>query len=268
MNQESPPNELTAKKVVYALPGMDAVKLQRDVEYQVTEAGALTLDLYAPPDWKEGERRPAVIFVSGYSDQAAEKLLGCRLKDMGAYISWAQLVAASGLVGVTYSTREPVADLEALLRYLRQHAAALGIDENRLGVWSCSGNVPVALSFLMREPFQCAALCYGIMLDPEGSIGLAEAAAYFGFVNPCVGKSVDDLPPELPLLLVRAGHDETPRLNETLDHFVAAALARNLPVTLANHATAPHAFDILDASELSREMIRRILAFLRFHLRA
>ena len=31
-----------------------------------------------------------------------------------------------------------------------------------------------------------------------------------------------------------------------------------------NHATAPHAFDLFDDSEISREIIRRILAFLRF----
>jgi hypothetical protein len=59
-----------------------------------------------------------------------------------------------------------------------------------------------------------------------------------------------------------------PRLNESIDGFMAAALARNLPVTFVNHAAAPHAFDLLDDSETSREMIRRILAFLRFHLQA
>jgi dienelactone hydrolase len=269
MSQESRRNEITTKKVVYELPGMDTVKIRRDVEYRVTEAGALTFDLYSPPDLKIGERRPTVVFVSGYSDPAAERLLGCKLKDMAAYISWGRLVAASGLVGVTYTNREPVADLDALLQHLRQHDAPLGIDENRLGVWACSGNVPMALSVLMQPPqdaFKCAVLCYGLMLDPEGSLGVAEAAARFGFINPCAGKSVNDLPRELPLFLVRAGQDETPRLNETIDHFVAAALARNLPMTVTNHASAPHAFDILDHSETSREMIRRILAFLRFHL--
>jgi hypothetical protein len=59
-----------------------------------------------------------------------------------------------------------------------------------------------------------------------------------------------------------------PHLNETLDRFVAAALACNLPVTVANHASAPHAFDVMDDSEISREIIRQILAFMRFHLLA
>ena len=65
---------------------------------------------------------------------------------------------------------------------------------------------------------------------------------------------------------MRAGRDEFPHLNETIDRFVIKALARNLPVTLVNHAEAPHAFDLLQDSETSREVIRQILAFLRFHL--
>jgi hypothetical protein len=57
-----------------------------------------------------------------------------------------------------------------------------------------------------------------------------------------------------------------PHLNETIDDFVAGALARNLPVTLVNHASAPHAFDLLDDSGASRETIRSLLGFLRIHL--
>jgi hypothetical protein len=59
-----------------------------------------------------------------------------------------------------------------------------------------------------------------------------------------------------------------PRLNETLDRFVVKALERDLPVTLVNHASAPHAFDLFQDGETSREIVRQILAFLRFHLAA
>jgi acetyl esterase/lipase len=90
----------------------------------------------------------------------------------------------------------------------------------------------------------------------------------FGFVNPGAGKAVEDLPPDLPLLVARAGRDQTPRLNESLDPFLAAAVARNLPITFVNHAAAPHAFDLFHDDETTREIIRQILAFLRCHLRA
>ena len=58
-----------------------------------------------------------------------------------------------------------------------------------------------------------------------------------------------------------------PGLNEALDRFVCAALTRNLPMTVVNHAGGPHGFDIFDDSEMTRDVIRQILAFLQFHLR-
>jgi acetyl esterase/lipase len=188
---------------------------------------------------------------------------------MGSSVSWARLTAASGMVALTYTNREPVAGVQALLGHVRQHAAALGIDETRLGVWGSSGNVPLALSMLMREGggrLKCAALCYGYMLDLEGATGVAEASKMFGFANPCAGRSIEDLPQGLPLFIVRAGQEQMPRLNETLDRFIAEALTHNLPLTFVNHPTAPHGFDLLDDSETTREIVRRILAFLRFHL--
>lgn len=268
MSQETQQDRITKKTVVYQTPGMDAVTIRRDVEYRSNDASALTMDIYYPPDSKSGARTPAVVFVSGYSDVGFQKMLGCKLKEMGSYISWGKLTAASGLVAITYSAVEPTADLHALLQYVRQNAAGLGIDENRIGVWACSGNVPNALSVLMQEAndyLKCAVLCYGLMLDLDGSTNVAQAAKMFGFVNPSEGKSVNDLPQDLPLFIARAGQDN-PQLNEMIDQFLAKALSRNLPVTFANHHVAPHAFDVMHDSDASREIIRQILAFIRFHL--
>jgi hypothetical protein len=57
-----------------------------------------------------------------------------------------------------------------------------------------------------------------------------------------------------------------PGVNESIDNFLAKALICNLPITFINHPTAPHAFDVMDDSETSREIIRQILTFMRFHL--
>jgi hypothetical protein len=272
MSQETQRHEITKKKVVYKIPGVDAVKIRRDMEYKVTDAGALTMDIYYPPDTKSGTQIPAVVFVIGYSDLGAQAILGCKFKEMESFISWGQLVAASGLVAITYETgKEPAADIHSLLQYIHQNAAVLGIDENRIGLWASSGHVPNALSALMQETqgyLKCAVLCYGLMLDLDGSTIVVDAAKTYRFVNPCAGRSVDDLPQDTPLFIVRAGQDEFPQLNETIDRFLARALICNLPVTFANHPAAPHAFDLMHDSEISREIIRQILAFMRFHLLA
>lgn len=271
MSQDTQQDHISKKRVVYTMPGVEAVTVRRDEAYRVTDAGALTMDLYYPPDSKSGARTPAVIFVTGFSDVGARKRIGCAIKEMGSYISWGQLAAASGLVGITYTNTEPATDVHAVLQHVRQNAASLAIDGNRIGVWACSGNAPNALAVLLQDAqdyLKCAALCYGYMLDVDGSTGVADAARQWGFVNPCAGKSAGDLPRDLPLFIARAGQDEFPGLNDTLDRFVAKALTCNLPITVVNHAVAPHAFDLFDDSETSREVIRRILAFLRFHLLA
>lgn len=70
---------ITKKRVVFRLPNEDRVTIRRDVPYRESETGALTLDIYYPPDFSSGARVPAVIFVSGYSDPGFKKILGCKL---------------------------------------------------------------------------------------------------------------------------------------------------------------------------------------------
>jgi len=96
---------------------------------------------------------------------------------------------------------------------------------------------------------------------------VADAARTWKFVNATAGKSVADLRADVPLLVVRAGGDQFAGLNHALDRFVAGALARDLPLTVVNHAGAPHAFDLFDPSEASRLVIQQILWFLRHNMR-
>jgi hypothetical protein len=266
---ELPQDHITKKPVVYRIPGMEAATIRREVEYRTTDSGPLKMDLYYPPDAKSGARIPAVVFVTGYSDVRMWPVLRWgKFKDMAMSVSWGQLVAASGVVAVTYTNDEPTTDLWALLQYIRQHAATLGIDENRIGLSACSGHVPLALSILLQEDrdyLKCAVLNCGYMLDLDGSTGVAEMAKQFGFVNPGAGKSVDDLPQNVPLFIVRAAQEQTPRLNEAMDRFLPKALSRNLPVTFVNHS-GPHGFELLQDSDTSRHTIRQMLAFMRFHL--
>jgi hypothetical protein len=169
---------------------------------------------------------------------------------------------------VTYTNRTPGTAPSQLLGFLQANAARFGIDSSRIGLWSCSGNVPNALELLIdRQPAAaCAVFAYGYMLDGPGSAVVADAARRFGFVNPVAGRSVADVPGGVPLLVVRAGLDEMPGLNETIDRFVGQATARNLPVSLINHARGAHAFDINEPTEGTGRVVRQILAFLRLHL--
>jgi dienelactone hydrolase len=269
MSQKTQQEDLTKKVAVYQPAGMDTVTIRKDIQFKTTDTGVLTMDIYYPPDSTRDMRLPAVVIVAGYPDQGYQKMVGCPFKEMGASVSWGKLLALSGMVAITYTNRDPAADVQALLLYLRQNAAALGIDENKIGLWASSGNVPLALAILMQENpeyLKCAVLCYGYMLDLDGSNDVAEAAMKWRFSNPKAGKSRDDLPRDTPLFIARAGTDQMPHLNETIDRFLARALNRNLPISLVNYPEAPHAFDLFHDSETSRQIIRQILAFMRLHL--
>lgn len=243
-------SEIATRKVVYALPGMDEVVVRRDG----------SMDLYYPPG-PANVQAPVVIIVAGYPDAGFQKAVGCSFRDMQSTVSWARLIAASGMTAIAYSNEDPVADL---------HALVANTNATRIGLWASSGNAPLALSLLMQPAdvrIKCGAFCYPLTLDLDGQTGVADAAKMFRFVNPAAGKTIDDVARDVPMFLARAGADEVPRLNETFDRFVAAALARDLPITVVNHPAAPHAFDLFHDSETSREIMRQLLAFLRFQLK-
>jgi len=90
-------DHISKRRVVYSVAGAGAATVRRDHEYRVVDAGTLTMDVYYPAD-STSRARPAVLFVTGFPDSGAERMLGCKLKEMGSYTSWAELTTTSGLV--------------------------------------------------------------------------------------------------------------------------------------------------------------------------
>jgi dienelactone hydrolase len=267
MSDKAERHPITLKTVRYTIPGVDAVTVRPGMPYKTGDE-ALTMDLYVPPQPK-GAPVPAVVVVLGYPDVGVPLSLGCQFKEFGVSVSWARLLAASGMMAVVYTTRNPATDVHDVLQHIRQNAASLGVDADRIGLHAASGNVVVALSALMHDAgLKCAALLYGFTLDSGGSTAVADMSRTYGFVNACAGRSVDDLPGHVPLFVVRAGKDQFTGLNSALDAFLAKALARNLPLSFINYASGAHAFDVDEDTENSRDIVRQTLAFLRLHLRA
>jgi hypothetical protein len=253
--------EVARKQVVYRIPGMDAVPVRRDIVYKETADSALLMDIYYPPAATPGTPVPLVVIILGYPDPQS----GGRM--FGPLTSWARLIAMSGMAAAIYGTSNPVEDVHVVFAYLREHADSLSIDPHRIGVYAASANVALALSLLMRDAeFRCAAFLNGFTFDVEGSTVFADASRQYGFVNATAGRSIDDLPSNLPLLVLRAGREHFPGVNAALDQFAAGALARNLPLTFVNHATGSHAADMDDDTDATRRIIRQVLDFLRLHL--
>ncbi len=264
-----PPGDIFTRRVCLRLDGMDAVGVRRDVAYGPAGHDR-RFDLYFPSD-EPDQRWPAVIIVAGYPGTMEPRPTPLTYKEIGWTVSMCQLIARSGMVAIAYTNRDPVADLRALFEHVHEFAESLRIDPARIGVVAVSGNVPTALTAIMKDadrPPACAVFGYGCLLDLDGATDVADAARQFGFANPGARRTVADLRRDVPLFITRAGRDQFPGMNASIDSFIRRGLEENLPITFVNHAEGPHAFDLFDDSRTSRDVLRQTLRFLQQHLTA
>ena len=229
------------RPVVYRLPGMDDANVKRDITYKTVNGAALKMDVYYPAGMKNDARLPVVIFVNGVGDPPQM----AKVKEWGQYTCWPKLIAASGFIAISYEARpaDPDTDSRELIEYVRKNAASLKVDENNMCLWSCSANVRVGLPLVMqpeRKYIRCAVVYYG-------------AAAVPSMRN------------DVPIFMARAGRD-MPQLNAGMDNFARAAITEDVPLTLVNYVNGRHAFDLMDDTDESREVIKQTLGFIKFHL--
>ncbi len=267
-------------RVVLTVAGMEDAVVRANLPYRTDPT--LTADLYLPPgagaSAGAGGRHPCVVFVHG--DGPPEVLADA--KDWGQYTSWGRLAAAHGMAGVTFNHRstelrtrlaEAASDVDRLIGFVRSNAPDLEIDPDRVGLWVCSMGPPVALHGILRSRpafLRCIAVFYGVMdLRPLRAETPAEVTdetlAAFSPVTLLDGPGDGPLP---PMLLARAGLEERPWLDPTIDAFARAALAANVELDVLNHPDGRHGFDVLDDDERSRDIVARTIEFLGRHLAA
>ena len=268
---------------VYKVPGMDKVEVRRDIVYKTVDTPGgktdLKLDLYLPADPKKGQVFPAVILISGGGVEGGDH----DWRDAGVYKSYGRILAASGFAGISFNKRyargpagtlNGVEDLHDLVGYIRQHAAELCLDRDHLAFWGFSAG-GFLLAPVLGEPtsYSRAVICFYCVSDIEedswaGVEGVTDEnrarARSAASSAERIRKGGHPFP---PIFVGRAGWD-SPGLNNTIDRFLAEALAKNATIEVMNHSTGRHGFDILDSNDRSREIIRRALEFLKLNLSA
>ena len=238
---------LAKKPVFFTLPDMDQVTVA-NVPYKE----GLTMDVYFPPGFDFSSSFPAVIFVNGIGDPGFISVWGSKFKETGQYISWGQLAAASGLIGINFETTDsPLVDTLDLIDFTLTNSPLLGVDKDHLCLWSASANVPVALE---------------VIADKEGEFqqSLSCGVAYYGFD---VTGFIRLTPSNLPLLVVKAGQDNL-STNAGIDRLVAEAKLAGLPVELIEYKEGEHAFDIKQDTDETRAIVSRTLEFMKENLTA
>ena len=270
--------------VVYSVPGMTQAIVRSAVVFDHSPATPLALDAYLPRGLRKGERRPAIVFISG-----AE-----RVRHWRWFITWGQLAAAHGLVGIVPDKRYPrgfdgtragFEDTEKLLAFLADKGDRLGVDPRRICLWTfsaggrltsvglqpdkpngTSGTRQAGMPALPGE-VRCLVSFYGV-LDMSGELSSvsneADRETLLRHYSPvqALESLVASGGRSPSLFIARAGKDSA-FINNGIDRFTSAALRLNAPITVVNYADGDHGFDGFNDTSQSRAIISAALRFVQ-----
>lgn len=260
------------QRIVYQVPGMEKVKAFTNLTYKTADTTELKMDIYTPPNLSQDDRLPAVIFIhGGYLPRNMSPLP----KDWGVYISYGELMAASGLVGVTFNHRYwgydeenmklSFSDVKAAMQFVRDNAEKYQIDPDRIALWAFSGGGPhLSIALKDKLDYVRCIVSYYASLDLRPSVQQLSQD-----IDP---KTVEPFSPIVyltennyhipPIFIGRAGLDN-PTLNLEVDAFIARAISLNENIEVINHPVGRHGFDIVDDDDRSREIIARTIEFIK-----
>ena len=220
-------------RFLYPAPPPESFTIARDIRFARVDTIDLAMDVYRPAG-RTGPA-PALIlfspFLPGSERRRAHEWL----------VGWASVAASKGLAAVIPDIRWGLAqDFRLFIDHLTQHAGRYGIDPNALALFAGSG--PVSDAFPLVEDSGQTAIKAGVM--------------YYGVAN------VTKFRRDLPILYVRAGLDRPP-LNAEIARLATLALSQNAPLTLLNHPTGHHAFELTDDDASTQQLIDLTIDFVK-----
>lgn len=269
----SSPIPFAERKIVYRLPGLDSVEIVRDRSYKSIDDLELKYDVYWPSNRDPSGALPAVLFVHGEGPPEVIE----NSKDWGQYDGWGRLMAASGMIAIIFNRRsshffsklsDPANDVDDLFDLILDPRTELGLDPQRLGIWTCSGGAPFGMRVGLLRQVRCIVCYYGRMsLGPirEGIEGEVDDALLdeYSSVAHLRTMAPESVP---PIFIAKAELDDLVGVNESIEEAIQVARARNLPVTVARHARGEHGMDVRNDDDRMREIIAETLTFFRLHL--
>ena len=220
----------TPPRFLYPAPAADTFVVTQDVQYGASAETALKMDVFRP---KGAATAPALIFFNRAAGADRRHPF---------YLGWAQTTASKGVVAILPDLRNgsEAQDFTLLVPYLTQHASELGIDPDAIAVYAGSGNVFTA---------------FPTVEDPKMS-AIKAAVMYYGSAQ------VKEFRRDLPVLYVRAGLDR-PEVNQAITAIATRAVSDNAPITLLNHPTGYHAFEMRNDDEATRAIIDQTISFVK-----
>jgi len=212
-------------------------KPSRVIPYKETPQGELRLHIFNPPDWKQENRRPAILFFFGG---------GWNGGSPSQFYPQSKHLAERGMVAIAvqYRTKKShgtdpracVMDAKSAMRWVRDHAGTLGIDPDRIaaGGSSAGGHLAAATATLteFNEPDedtsvscrpQALVLFNPVFDNSEKGYGYDRVKEYWQDFSP-----MHNLSKETPPTLVMLG---------TKDNLVPVATAKEYQQIMKNNGT-------------------------------
>jgi dienelactone hydrolase len=204
----------------------------KNVEYGRSDTVVLRMDVYRPSG-PVARTAPTLVFFNRGAGADRQQPF---------YIAWARTAASRGVTAILPDLRDgnQAADFRVLVSALASRGASFGVNGDAIAVFAGSGNVYSALP---------------VVQDP--SLTAVKAAVMYYGTGP-----VTDFRRDLPLLYVRAGLDR-PEVNRDIADLVMRAVSQNAPVTLLNHASGYHAFEMFNDDDATRGVMEQTLGFVR-----
>jgi acetyl esterase len=135
----------------------DATVLTADHVYKKTAEGELTLHCFLPTNWKATDKRPVIVFFFGG---------GWKNGSYTQFVPQAEYFASRGLVAISADYRieskhkarpdQCIEDAKTAVRWVRVHAAKLGIDPEKVIASGGSAGGHLAAATALVEKFESA----------------------------------------------------------------------------------------------------------------
>ena len=228
--------------IVFTIEEMDTVKISRvcykTIDRSKDRQDRLLMELYYPPDFNFKKKLPAIIL---YSDHRT-------LIDETPYVSWAQLIAASGMIAITYQgTVVCEEDFIDLAHYIKKQETFLGVNSRMIGILAGEAGIvrfAVTISTRIEDiPLQirCAVCRIGRLPPPS------------------------EFAPDFPVVILNAGqgHDG---IKHSVERYVKDATNLEINYKILEYTDGVHKFDVRQNTPKSREIIQQIIAFYKEEL--
>lgn len=261
-----------AARVRYVDSLIPALKPDRVVTYKRIGGRELALHVFAARGAAAGERRPAFVTIHGGGWSGGDVT---RMYPVAAHF------AAHGLVGISvqYRLLQPadgvtvfdcVADARSAVRYVRAHAAELGVDPARVVVNGASAGGHLAVATALFPPFDAAGEDRGVAAEPDALVLFYPVidTSQEGYGQARIGARWRELSPAhnvrrgLPPTLTFHGTADTTTPFKGAEAFHAAMLAAGNRSVLEVHAGGIHGY-ILYEKPLYEETLAKTERFLR-----